>query len=70
MTPEQGLDMEALEAMVDRHGVSGVLSMLSEICAEKAEHLRVNWQDRPAAGVWNRRGNAIEKVAERLTREI
>lgn len=29
VTQEQGLDMEALEAMVDRHGLDGVVDMLS-----------------------------------------
>lgn len=41
----QSLDLEDLEGMVDRHGLSGVLSMLSDICGEKSAHLCSNWQD-------------------------
>lgn len=37
ITREQSLDMEALEAMVNRHGLSGVLAMLAQIAAERTQ---------------------------------
>lgn len=55
--------MLQLEAMVDKVGLRNVLYALEHICHEKAEHLRNNWQDRTSAGVWNRRGNKLNKVA-------
>ena len=36
---------ETLEALVDKHGLAEVLAALSDVCMDKAEHLRVNWQD-------------------------
>lgn len=66
VTPEQGLDMEALEGMVDRHGLTQVLCMLCEICSEKAEHLRANWQDKANAKHWDKDGIIIERAAARV----
>jgi hypothetical protein len=59
ITPNQGLDMEALEGMLDRHGLYGVTDMLAAICAEKAEHVRSNWQDDGTARVWDRRAKRL-----------
>lgn len=63
ITAEQELDMEALEAMVDRHGLTQVLIMLHHICGEKAEHLRSNWQDDASAKYWEQDARRIEKAA-------
>lgn len=63
VTQLQGLDMEALEGMVDRHGVAGVLHMLAEVCSEKATHLESNWQDRTTAKLWDTVGNRATKLA-------
>jgi hypothetical protein len=45
---------DALERIVDLHGQRSTLDMLANICAEKAEHLRTNWQNEEAAKDWNR----------------
>lgn len=50
----------ALEQLVDRHGLAGVVDALSDIAREKAEHIRVNWQDSVLADTW-------EDLAERLS---
>lgn len=57
------VDTEALEAMVDRSGIGAVLEALAEICREKAEHLRENWQDEVSARMWDRRASALERTA-------
>jgi hypothetical protein len=62
-TAKQQLDMEALEAMVDRHGMQGMLSMLAEICSEKAAHIIENWQDSSTAQWWEKRSAHLEAVA-------
>lgn len=64
-TREQGLNMEALEGMVDRHGFLGVLQMLSEVCGLKAEHIETNWQDVTLAQWWAKRAEAVDKLAAR-----
>ena len=46
------LERDHLEALIDRCGLSSVLMALSEICGEKAEHIRSNWQDEALARDW------------------
>jgi hypothetical protein len=45
-------DIEMLEAFVDKYGIADVLSALSYICGEKAEHVSTNWQDAPLGKRW------------------
>lgn len=53
---------EILERMVDAFGLEAVLSCLAEVCYEKADHLRSNWQDAAAAKLWERNGNQLDNV--------
>jgi hypothetical protein len=66
MTKTTKDDMPKLEAMVDRHGLYSVLAMLSDICGEKAEHLRSNWQDRSSAQNWGKAIAAIDVAASKV----
>lgn len=50
-----------LERLVDRHDLAGVLAALVEVCGEKAEHLRVNWQDAASAQMWERMAKRLDK---------
>lgn len=43
---------DMLEALVDHYTLSRVVAALACICEGKAEHLRVNWQDRYMATIW------------------
>ena len=52
--------------MVDKVGLSKLLFMLAEVCGEKADHLRSNWQDDNAAEQWLADARSIEKLAARL----
>lgn len=45
---------DALERLIDRHGVATVCDALGGICYDKAEHIRTNWQDRALASKWSR----------------
>lgn len=45
-------ERETLERMIDAAGLGSVLEALSEVCDEKAEHIRVNWQDSSTARAW------------------
>ena len=42
-----------LESYVDAYGMVGVLTALSEIAGEKAEHVATNWQDTKLADRWS-----------------
>jgi hypothetical protein len=57
---------QTLEEMIDRYGVTHVVTGLSLVCFEKAEHLRTNWQDKVTAKAWDADGKALDKVARLL----
>lgn len=52
-------EIAQLEALVDGASLQGVLMALSDICGEKAEHVRTNWQDRGLARQWDTACGAI-----------
>jgi len=44
----------ALEAIVDKHGMSWLIGALATVASEKAEHIRTNWStDRELAARWD-----------------
>ena len=53
----------ALEPLVDRANLSDVLTALGRVCAEKAEHLRTNWQDTHTAWAWDNAEHAMTRAA-------
>jgi hypothetical protein len=57
---------ETLEQYIDMHGLDFVLQGLADICDEKAEHLRGNWQDERSARHWDRFRNIIERAIARF----
>lgn len=59
-----------LEAMIDSYGVEMTLSTLAQLCHEKAEHIRENWQDEILARDWERKGNKVQNVADSLYKSI
>jgi hypothetical protein len=58
----------ALERIVDLHGLRKTLDMLATICAEKADHLRTDWQDEAAAKDWNRAYMLILRTHDALSK--
>lgn len=55
-----------VEMLVDQFGLASVLTMLSEICADKADHLRCNWQDDSTAKVWAKDSLVIDKLTHKV----
>jgi hypothetical protein len=55
-----------IEDHIDQHGLIHLLSQIELICAEKAAHIRENWQDITTAESWDHDsgliGNALRKV--------
>jgi N-methylhydantoinase B/oxoprolinase/acetone carboxylase alpha subunit len=43
---------DTLEDLVDRYSLDEVIEILSEVCMDKAEHLRSNWDDPVSARWW------------------
>lgn len=57
---------EALEAMIDRHGLLHVITGLGLVCGEKAEHIRQNWQDSSTAKAWDGEANRLLALARKV----
>lgn len=55
---------EQLERMIDSGSLAGLLENLEAVCYQKAEHLRVNWQNEPAARAWELVARRIAKTAD------
>lgn len=58
--------MEKLEALVDAESLSSIVECLGDICGEKADHLRANWQDEHTAKLWEKRMHKLWKWSEEL----
>ena len=55
---------DALEALVDKHGLQTVLEHLSPICRAKADHIRTHWLGGQA------QARCFDLAADRLDRII
>jgi hypothetical protein len=62
--------VEALEQLTDAESLTHVLTGLEIMCGEKAEHIKVNWQDAKTARVWNRASKLIGTLARQIDREL
>jgi hypothetical protein len=63
MTTEQ---QTALEDLVDACGLEGVLYMLADVCADKAEHINHSWQDQVLARRWLLARTKCSKVGDAI----
>ena len=61
---------DLLEAWIDKHGLSEVVATIADLCDEKAQHIRTNWQDEQTASVWEsaarHMNNADSKIPDTL----
>jgi|SoimicMinimDraft_4_1059732.scaffolds.fasta_scaffold00004_19 hypothetical protein len=57
---------ETLEAIVDSMGLELTVHALGQICADKAEHIAVNWQDTNTAKPWAKAGALIDVLAIKI----
>jgi hypothetical protein len=59
-------DLNILERLVDAFGIAEVLSGLSKVCSDKAEHAAVNWQDTPLAKNWMKLSTKLDLVSANI----
>ncbi len=52
-------DKEEIEAIIDRVGMLCFINTVIDICEEKADHIRSNWQDKHLAKVWERKAKVL-----------
>ena len=57
---------ETLEEIIDLIGVDQTLHHISAICAKKAEHIKVNWQDNGLEKLWLARADKICQLANEM----
>jgi len=57
--------MLALETMIDTVGLSNTLYAIANLCSDKAEHIRSNWQDEALAKRWDQRMIALDLLAQK-----
>ncbi len=50
---------DTVERLIDQHGVQQVLSVMSIVAAEKAEHVMASYGDRHLARKWVRAANRL-----------
>ncbi len=55
--------IDRLEAMVDSHGLRGVLTALEEVCTIKSQKLLEKGQDEATAKVWSKNLAAIQRAS-------
>lgn len=54
-------DIQTIEQIIDRTSPGQMLAAISEICFEKAQHIRENWQDETLAKQWEKEGRRIAR---------
>lgn len=56
-----------IEQLIDMLGTDQLLHGIAQVCFEKAEHIRTNWQDQELAQLWDKRADKITSLANKLT---
>jgi hypothetical protein len=56
----------SLEKLMDCEGLRRVLEGMAEVCAEKADHIRTNWQSKELARDWDEAGTLLDKAAAKV----
>lgn len=56
-------DLELLEATIDQYGAVAVVGAIAQICRDKGEHLRTNWQDSDTAKCWDDLAKRLERAS-------
>ncbi len=70
-TNEQHSHHEELESLLDRYSSpEAFLDALSTVAAEKADHVRSNWQDEPTARAWEKWSNKVADFSTRMGQRI
>lgn len=57
---------EEVERLIDASSLLDVLTAIECVCGEKAEHIRVIWQDKATARTWNK----AERIAGFAARDV
>jgi len=59
---------EKVEAIIDIVGMFSFMCMVGDICDEKADHIRSNWQDENLAKVWDKEAKVIHSATHKISK--
>ncbi len=54
---------DQLEQLIDSYTLAEILTLLTEVCHEKADHILSNWNDENLAHCWTDAARQIDNVA-------
>ncbi len=63
-------DKDMIEQIIDRNGLHKTLLLIEDICFEKAEHVRTNWQDEVLSKMWEHAANQVNMSAEFVNQKL
>lgn len=52
--------------IVDKESIHYAIDLLAEICGEKADHLRTNWQDENSASAWDELADYLQETSANI----
>ena len=55
-----------LEQIIDKIGIPKICFLIADVCNEKADHVRSNWQDNNISKIWEHDANMFNNLANRL----
>ena len=56
-----------LEDLIDESSVQEITYLLSKVAGEKAEHILLNWQDKPLYKIWDNARRRLEALSNSLS---
>ena len=62
MVSVQREDYIAIEKMIERYRLQGLLEIIAFICGEMAKKVRAQWRDEPLAQTWEQDALSIDKA--------
>lgn len=58
--------LEAVELYIDANGLDNAVGALVYVAHEKADHVRLTWQDNMLAAQWDRAARILDKAESEL----
>ena len=66
-TNKHNQDLDALEEIIDSIPCfDDFISLVAEICSEKADHVRETWQDEKLGETWDNRAAALLEISFKI----
>lgn len=57
---------DQLEGLIDKTSLEHIVILLTNICHEKADHVRTNWQDERLAKSWEKDAKTLDSISGKI----